>query len=65
MRGRLLRRRLDMWEAIAGIVAVLLAIIAFINKRNDKKDARKKEISDAVKSQDVGRINAVIDRLRK
>ena len=52
-----------MWSAIVAICSVILALLGIYAKINDKKEIRKKETKDAVYSGDIGRINAIIQRL--
>lgn len=52
-----------MWSAVVAICSVVLALFGIYAKLNDKKEIQKKETKDAVYSGDVGRINAIIQRL--
>ncbi len=54
---------------LAGFISLVLVIAkAFIGKQAEKKkkeDACDKEIHEAIASGDIGRIHAIIDKLRK
>lgn len=54
-----------MWQAIAGLFAFLLAVLAWLKDRQRESVRRKQEIKDNVESGDVSRIHATIDRLRR
>lgn len=57
-----------MWESLAGLITLIIMVIKlFLDYRYEKEaqlNADKKEIKEAIASGDLGRINAVVERMR-